>query len=397
VSERLPDIAFLVRELQCCSLFRELAEPDLARIAPLLAERHVEAGTLIVRQGEPTSELFIVRDGLVEVTKRAPGASHDHQLTTLGPGTTFGELALADRAPRSASVRALTDTTVAVLDLDEFESATAHDDGIQARMLGNLTGYLGRRLRDVSEVTVVALERELELARTRVAMGTFITYVVFLMAWYGFALRLVSDLVRSAADSTLVTIPITLGFAVPLYVMMRRSGEPIATYGLTWRGARRGMRDAVLWTLPVLALCVVVKAVLVRTVPSLAGAPIFRFGGFLDPTTSPGDAWFTLAFSLAYLVLVPIQEFVARGALQGPLQRFLVGPRSTLLAIVIATAMFSVSHLYLSTTFALIAMVPSLLWGWLYARHGTLAAPIVSHALIGWWALFVLGFDRILT
>jgi membrane protease YdiL (CAAX protease family) len=41
-------------------------------------------------------------------------------------------------------------------------------------------------------------------------------------------------------------------------------------------------------------------------------------------------------------------------------------------------------------------MLPGFLWGWLYARHGTLVASIVPHALIGWWALFVLGFDRIL-
>lgn len=35
-------------------------------------------------------------------------------------------------------------------------------------------------------------------------------------------------------------------------------------------------------------------------------------------------------------------------------------------------------------------------WGALYARHGTLVAPIVSHALLGWWTLFVLGFDHVL-
>jgi membrane protease YdiL (CAAX protease family) len=90
------------------------------------------------------------------------------------------------------------------------------------------------------------------------------------------------------------------------------------------------------------------------------------------------------------------QEFTARGALQSPLQRFLVGPHSRALAIVIANALFTASHLYLSATFAVIAMIPGFLWGWLYARHGTLVAPIVSHALIGWWALFVLGFDRLL-
>jgi len=390
------DVASLVSGLQRSTLFQELAAEDLARIAPLLTEQRVPAGTVIVCEGEPTTELFIVLDGLVEVTKRAPGAVHDHRLTTLGPGATIGELALADRAPRSASVRALADTTLAVLHLDELAHATARDDGVQARLLGNLTGYLGRRLRDVSEVTVVALERELELAQTRVAMGNFITYVIFIMIAYGFVLRLIDDLASVAADTTLVTIPIILGFAVPLYVMMRRSGQPIATYGLTWEGAGRAALDAVVWTLPLLAACVLLKAVLVQTLPNLAGAPIFRLGGFLDPKAAPGEAWFTFSLSLAYLGLIPVQEFIARGALQGPLQRFLVGPHATALAIVIANGMFTASHLYLSTTFALIAMLPGFLWGWLYARHGTLVAPVVSHALVGWWGLFVLGFDRIL-
>jgi CRP-like cAMP-binding protein len=395
MSEGSVDAASLVRDLQRCSLFQALPEDDVARIVPLLTERRVASGTLIVREGDPTRELFIIRDGLVEVTKRAPGATHDHQLTTLGPGATFGELGIAERAPRSASVRALADTTLAVLDFDHLAGATAHD-GVHARMLGNLSTYLGRRLRDVSEVTVVALERELELARERVAMGTFITYVIFIMVGYGFALRLVADLARLAADSTIITIPVILGFAVPLWVMMRRSGWPLASYGLTWRGAGAAMWDAFLWTVPLLALCVVVKMVLVRTVPHLANAPIFRLGGFRDPTASAHDAWLALGMSLAYVALCPVQEFIARGALQSPLQRFLVGPRSTLLAIVIANAMFTASHLYLSPTFALIAMVPGFLWGWLYARHGTLVAPTFSHVLVGWWGLFVLGFDHIL-
>ena len=333
---------------------------------------------------------------LVEVTKRAPGASHDHRLTTLGAGATFGELTLVDRGPRSASVRTLDATTVAVLQMEHLDRATEHDAGLRARMLRNLSLFLAGRLRGVSEVTATTLQNELELAQTRVAMGTFLTYVIFIMVAYGFGMRLVSDFAHTSADTTLVTIPIILCFAVPLYAMMHRSGEPIAIYGLTLHGARTATRDAFFWTLPVLVLVTTLKAVLVRTVPSLGGVPVFHLGGLLDPSVSASDTWFTLAMSLAYVAAVPLQEFIARGALQSPLQRFLVGPYATALAIVIANALFTASHLYLSTTFALIALFPGLLWGWLYARHGTLVAPIVSHLMLGWWALFVLGLDHLL-
>jgi len=389
------DLEATTRALRGCVLFRDFSDAELARLVPLLAERMVAAGAVIVREGEPASDLFVICSGEVEVTKRA-AEGQEHRLTTLGAGATFGELTLVDRGPRSASVRALAPTMVGVLSMAALDRATADDLSARARMLQGLATFLAGRLRGVSEVTATALQHELELADTRVAMATFLTYVIFIMVGYGFAMRLVADMARSAADTTLVTIPVLLGFALPLYAMMLRSGQPIAMYGLSWRGARAAASDALVWSIPLLLAAAALKLAVVRSMPGLADAPIFSLGGFRDPTVSAETARFTLVMSLTYVALVPMQEFIARGALQSPLARFLVGPHATTMAIVIANALFTASHLYLSTTFAVTAMLPGFLWGWLYARHGTLVAPIVSHALLGWWTLFVLGFDRLL-
>ncbi len=389
------DVATTMRALRASALFAECSDDELGAILPLLAERGVPAGTYLVREGDPATELFVVRTGQVEVIKRAEEGK-GHRLTTLGPGASFGELTFVDRGPRSASVRALEPTTVVVLTMAALDRAAADDAPMRAGMLHGLATFLAQRLRGVSEVTVAALQRELELADTRIAMATFLTYVIFIMVGYGFAMRFVADMAKSAADTTLVTIPILLGFGLPLYAMMLRSGEPIAAYGLTWRGAGAATRDALVWSIPLLAAALVLKVALVWRMARLADAPIFAFGGFRDPTVPQASATFALVMSVAYVALVPMQEFIARGALQSPLARFLVGPHATTMAIVIANALFTASHLYLSTTFALIAMIPGFLWGWLYARNRTLVAPIVSHALLGWWALFVLGFDRLL-
>ena len=390
------DHATVLRALRACVSFRECSDDDLAAIVPLLGERTYAPGAVIVAEGEPATELFVLRSGEVEVTKRPEGGGQEYRLTSLGAGASFGELTLVDRGSRSASVRALVPTTVAVLPMAALDRLSADDAGLQARMLHGLATFLASRLRGVSEVTATALQHELELAETRARMGTLLAYVFSLMVGYTFAMRFVSDMAKSASDTALVTIPIVFGFAVPLYAMMRRSGEPIATYGLTWRGAGAAARDAVLWSIPMLLAGTALKAALVARLPALAGAPVFAFGGFRDPTVPVATAWFALFMSLAYVALVPMQEFIVRGALQSPISRFLVGPHATVRAIVLANGLFVASHLYLSTTFALLAMLPGLLWGWLYARHGTLVAPIVSHALLGWWTLFVLGFDRLL-
>jgi hypothetical protein len=388
--------AEIPKGLRSCVLFRACSDDDLAAIVPLLAERTYAAGAVIVAEGEPATELFVVQSGEVEVTKCPEGGGQEYRLTTLGPGASFGELTVVDRGARSASVRALAPTTVAVLPMAALDRLSESDTGLRARVLHGLAAFLASRLRGVSEVTATALQRELELADTRARMGTFLTYVFFIMLGYSFALRFVSDMAKSASDTALVTIPILFGFAVPLYTMMRRSGEPIAFYGLTWRGAGAAARDALVWSIPMLLAGTALKAAIVARTPALAGVPVFAFGGFRDPAVPVTAAWFALFMSLAYVALVPLQEFIARGALQSPIARFLVGPHARLRAIVLADALFVASHLYLSTTFALLAMLPGLLWGWLYDRHGTLVAPVVSHALLGWWTLFVLGFDRLL-
>lgn len=382
--------------LRASVLFRDFTDAELATIAPLVRERRLPPETTLVREGEPARELFLVRSGRVEVSKRAPGAVTDHPLTTLGAGDTIGEVALVDRAPRSASIRALEPTVVAVLDMDALDAALVDEPVLRARMLHNLSVFVGRRLRDVSEVGVAALERELALARTRIAMGTFLTYVILIMVAYGFVLRVVGDLASSAADTSVFSVPVILAFALPVWAMVRRSGEPLATYGVTWRGARAATRDAILWSVPIIAGATLLKLVMIRTLPELAGVPLVSLGGWLDPAGPAGTWQWVIAANLVYVAIVPIQEFVVRGAIQGPLERFLVGPHAGARAVVIANFLFIASHLYLSTSFAVTSFPPGLVWGALYARHRTLVAPIVSHWLFGLWAFFVLGFDRVL-
>lgn len=389
-----PDATYAA--LRASVLFADFSDAELAAIAPLVGERRLSAGATLVREGEPARELFLVRSGRVEVCKRALDGGLDHRLTTLGPGDTIGEMALVDRAPRSASIRALQPTVVAVLAMDALDAALAGEPELRARLLRNLSTFVGRRLRDLSEVGVAALERELALARTRVAMGTFLTYVILMMVAYGFVLRLVGDLASSVADTSVFSVPVILVFALPVWVMVRRSGEPLATYGVTWHGARAAIRDGILWSIPIIAGATLLKVVMIRTMPALADVPVVSLGGWLDPRGPVGSWQYVLATNLLYFAVVPIQEFVVRGAMQGPLERFLVGPHARATAVVIANFLFIASHLYLSTSFALTSFVPGLVWGALYARHQTLIAPIVSHWTFGLWAFLVLGFDQVL-
>ena len=76
--------------------------------------RSYKVGDIIFRQGDPAEELFIVKSGKVEIRLG------NRLLDTLPELSIFGEMALIDRSPRSATVVAATDTTVVPVGEKQF-------------------------------------------------------------------------------------------------------------------------------------------------------------------------------------------------------------------------------------------------------------------------------------
>jgi CRP-like cAMP-binding protein len=108
-------------------IFAPLPEPTLEFLAARLVRRRVAAGDTIVRQGEPGDDFFLVSEGRVHVT--VDGA----EVSELGPGEGFGEIALLRDVPRTATVAAVEDTTLYALDRAQFLAAvTRHAESATA-------------------------------------------------------------------------------------------------------------------------------------------------------------------------------------------------------------------------------------------------------------------------
>jgi len=99
-------------------LFDDLEVEERAALAATLTERVLEAGTVVFAAGDPGDALFIVADGGVEITK-GEGKSKT-TLTTLFTAQIFGELAVFDGAPRSATATTTKKTTLLSLDQEDF-------------------------------------------------------------------------------------------------------------------------------------------------------------------------------------------------------------------------------------------------------------------------------------
>jgi CRP/FNR family transcriptional regulator, cyclic AMP receptor protein len=107
--------------LRSIPLFEGLAQEDLDHLASTLVERHFAGGDMIFDQGDPGTEMYIVAAGHVNI--HLPGESSRRvSLKDITVGEYFGELALFDDKPRSASALATTDALLLELSRDMLSS-----------------------------------------------------------------------------------------------------------------------------------------------------------------------------------------------------------------------------------------------------------------------------------
>ena len=117
------------------SLFRACSKQDLRRIARLADANEVKEGEVLVREGQRGQELFVILSGRATVTRKG------RKVATLGPGDYFGELAVLNPAPRTATVKATSPMEVLIVTSNHL-SLLLQDVPLVARKL--LVGMAGR-------------------------------------------------------------------------------------------------------------------------------------------------------------------------------------------------------------------------------------------------------------
>jgi CRP/FNR family transcriptional regulator, cyclic AMP receptor protein len=117
-------------------LFAGLLRSELDRVALVMKPIHVSAGELVCTEGEPGHEFYVIADGEMAIERGG------HTAAKLSTGDHFGELALLDRGPRSATVRALTDARLYVLHDQSFAAVLNEVPALAQKLLAALAGRL---------------------------------------------------------------------------------------------------------------------------------------------------------------------------------------------------------------------------------------------------------------
>jgi CRP-like cAMP-binding protein len=133
--------------LKDVGLFGGLTDEILGTLARELPTRHVEAGEVVVKEGDDAREMYVVIGGELEVVKEARMGG-DVRVALFGPGDWFGEMAIIDPQPRSATVRAVAPTMVLCITAEDVERLLYRRDvKSYALFVMNIARELSRRLR----------------------------------------------------------------------------------------------------------------------------------------------------------------------------------------------------------------------------------------------------------
>lgn len=138
-----------IEALQATSMFGALRDDAVAMLLERAVLRRIETGDAFFEQGEPGRSAFLLESGSASVIKTWAG--REHLLRRLGAGDCFGEVALLDFGPRSATVRADVDCEAIELGAADIRALARHDPEQFALVYMNLGRELSRRLRDADE------------------------------------------------------------------------------------------------------------------------------------------------------------------------------------------------------------------------------------------------------
>jgi CRP/FNR family transcriptional regulator len=129
--------------LEKVPIFSGLDRKHLKQLSRIMVPRTFKTGDVIIKEGDQGAGVFVVTSGKVEVVRGAGGGKLQ-VLNTLGPGDFFGEMALFEGFPRSATVRCLEDTELLAMTRWDFRAELSSHSEIALAVLEAVV----RRLRE---------------------------------------------------------------------------------------------------------------------------------------------------------------------------------------------------------------------------------------------------------
>jgi CRP-like cAMP-binding protein len=147
-------IRFLVTTPQLAGL----DQAERAEVVRIMEVQRLQNGETIFREGDAGNAWYVVFEGQAEVVKETAAGSR--RLALLQPGACFGEMAILDGSPRSATVKAASPLTVFRFRRQQFEELLADGSLAAYKLVLTMARSLSERQRRLTRQLIVMTERE---------------------------------------------------------------------------------------------------------------------------------------------------------------------------------------------------------------------------------------------
>jgi CRP/FNR family cyclic AMP-dependent transcriptional regulator len=147
--------------LQQTSLFTGIQEAQLAQIAQDMAVRRFAQGEVIFREGDPGQVLYMVQSGQVRIFVNGIHGSETSVILCGRPGEVFGELAVIDGLPRSATAVALVETVLLTISRENFRKHMRQCPQLALNFLNELSVRVRYNTRQMNSLTSMDVPQRL--------------------------------------------------------------------------------------------------------------------------------------------------------------------------------------------------------------------------------------------
>ncbi|MBX7066542.1 MAG: cyclic nucleotide-binding domain-containing protein [Parachlamydiales bacterium] len=379
--ERVDIIAFLRQN----ELTKGLSLQELEELIPFIQFNNFNLNEMVFNEGDASRELFLVVKGKLAVLRKVE--ERFERFGIISEGQFFGEMAHLENEKRSASVQVLEPVTAISINLDKLQ-ATENVKPLYFKIVTQLAKKVSGNLRRTDQTLIESLKDKLSFMQTHRHTSDMLIHVIVLVAiWFNlFDLTVWFPTYRQTIDM-IVTGALFLAFSTSTFYVIWTSGYPLAFFGLTFKNWFRVSVEAILYSLPIMLLFAVLKWVLIHNVDIFSGQTLFA---------KPEKLKELAGFIGVYIVLAPLQEFVARGGIQTSFRNFFQGPNRVIAAIVISNLIFQMLHTTKDPWIAIASLICGFFWGMLFETQKSLIGVIISHVIIGTWGFFILDFDTLI-
>lgn len=144
VAERADELAPIVEVLGSLSIFAGADQLTLERVAAAVRPETLPIGSVVVREGEPPDDLFVVRSGILDVRSHGEVGGANAFVAVMGPNDWFGEIGLLHGSPRTATVTARTECELWRISGDAFLAALEPATPRSTALWGTMAARLAR-------------------------------------------------------------------------------------------------------------------------------------------------------------------------------------------------------------------------------------------------------------